>query len=451
MATNTYVALQTQTLATSASSVTFSAIPQGYTDLVLVGNYFFVSTGVRYATLRVGNGTLDTGSNYSDTYLDTYPSTPNSGRNSNNTTALFSYSHSSGVSTTASQTAIANFMNYSNTTTYKSIINRNNSGTNMVSIYGNLWRSTAAIDTIQVIAGAADFATGSTFSIYGIRAEGVSPAPKATGGAIYSDSTYYYHAFGASGVFTPSQALTVDYLVVAGGGGGSTNEAGGGGAGGLRSTVTATGGLGTLESALSLSSATNYTVTVGGGGAAAGTVGTQGSNSVFATITSTGGGGGGNGGAVGGAGGSSGGGGAYGSNAAGTRTASPVQGFSGGIGSVVNGGAGGGGGAGAVGVAGTASTAGNGGAGLELTAFATATGTGVNKYYAGGGGGGAFTGSTQSTGGAGGGGAGGAGTPTVGSAAIANTGGGGGGGGTGGAIVGGAGGSGLVIVRYTKA
>ena len=61
----------------------------------------------------------------------------------------------------------------------------------------------------------------------------------------------------------------------------------------MRSSVTATGGGGTLESPLTLVREINYTVTVGGGGVG-GTglngVGTQGSNSVFATITSIGGG-----------------------------------------------------------------------------------------------------------------------------------------------------------------
>ena len=64
--------------------------------------------------------------------------------------------------------------------------------------------------------------------------------------------------------------LIVNYLVVAGGGAGSsTDRGGGGGAGGLRSTVDATGRGGTLETALTLTPATNYSLKVGGGGAVA--------------------------------------------------------------------------------------------------------------------------------------------------------------------------------------
>ena len=71
-----------------------------------------------------------------------------------------------------------------------------------------------------------------------------------------------------AGVGKASAPLVVDYLVVAGGGGGRNIYQGGGGAGGLRSTVTNTGGLGSLETALTLALSTNYTVTVGAGGAA---------------------------------------------------------------------------------------------------------------------------------------------------------------------------------------
>jgi hypothetical protein len=442
MPTNTYVALRKETVASATDTITFDLTGiTGYNDLVIAGDY---KTATANLDVRMRFNS-DTSTNYSSYYIA--GNTGVSLGQSNTSTYIGGY-WTIGTSTN-SNASIIHISNYNKTTTFKSVLHRVSSAEKEVVATTGLWRNTAAITSVTVYSNG-NFAVGSTFSLYGISEEGVTPAPKATGGTIYSDANYYYHAFGVSGLFTPSQALTVDYLVIAGGGGGSTNEAGGGGAGGLRSTLTATGGLGSLETPLSLSSGTQYTVTIGGGGNAAGTNGVQGSNSVFASITSTGGGGGGNGGVAATSGGSGGGGGAYGSNAGGARTASPVQGFAGGSGSFVNGGAGGGGGAGAVGMNGSGTYAGNGGVGLQLVAFSTATGTGVNNYYAGGGGGGAFTGSTQSTGGLGGGGNGGAGTPTTGSSAQANTGGGGGGGGTGGAIVGGNGGSGLVVIRYEK-
>jgi len=238
----------------------------------------------------------------------------------------------------------------------------------------------------------------------------------------------------------------VNYLVVAGGGAGGKDSSGGGGAGGLRSTVTGTGGSGSLESALTLFTGTSYTVTVGAGAATtSGAIGsgTNGSNSVFSTITSMGGGAGGgwNGSIVtNGATGGSGGGGAAGG--AGTVN----QGFAGGN---VNGG--GGGGASAVGAASTVNLGGSGSGGAGGAGRTVAI-TGSNVTY-GGGGGGAGDARGTNPGGAGGSGGGGAGgQTTAGTAGTANTGGGGGGGPftNPGAANGGAGGSGVVILRYSN-
>ena len=76
---------------------------------------------------------------------------------------------------------------------------------------------------------------------------------KATGGSIsfYGDKTI--HAFTGSGTFTATEALTVEYVIVAGGGAGGTGLGGGGGAGGYRTGTTPV-------------SATSYPVIVGGGG-----------------------------------------------------------------------------------------------------------------------------------------------------------------------------------------
>jgi hypothetical protein len=277
-----------------------------------------------------------------------------------------------------------------------------------------------------------------------------------TGGTITVSGDYRIHTFTSSGTFgTNASSLTADYLVVAGGGGGGTTYGGGGGAGGLRSTVTATGRAGTLESPLTLS-ANNYTVTVGGGGAtglggynATNSPGINGNNSVFSTITALGGGGGG-GGAGNAKSGGSGGGGQDGVTPGSGTTA---QGFDGG-GSVTGGvwGAGGGGGAGSVGVSGNSGAGGNGGAGVAVAI------SGSSTTYAGGGGGGTYQGGTVGNGGSGGGGnaaASGVGNASsLGSSGTSNTGGGGGGGsalqGSLYSGVGGSGGSGIVIVRYLK-
>ena len=440
MATNTYVALATQTLSSSATSVTFSSISNGYTDLILVANTI-VPTGNTFpeCSLRFNS---DTGSNYSSTYLLGLSSSAISGRASNITYADCGYlSANSGNP----NTRIINIMNYSNTTTNKTVLVRGSSvNGNQVISYANLWRNTAAITSIDVFTQSGTYAAGSTFSLYGIAAEG---AAYATGGMVTSDSQYYYHTFTSTGAFVPKQSLTCDVLAIAGGGGGGYQQAGGGGAGGLLAF--------TSQSV----TATSYTVTVGAGGAGGTsfpTRGTNGLDSQFGALTLVKGGGGGGVGSTtapnnaGRDGGSGGGGGNpdVGTGAAGSPTSG--QGFAGGTGSSDNAtyrNSGGGGGAGGAGVSATSAvTVGTGGAGTSAYSdWASATSTGVSGNYAGGGAGGGNTAGTATAGGGRGGDA------SAGANGTANTGGGGGGGGYSGNINGYNGGSGIVIVRYLKA
>jgi hypothetical protein len=438
MATNTYVALDTRTLLSNSASVEFTSIPQGYTDLILVCNAKNQGGANYNLYAQVGNGSYDTGSNYSDTYLGGQGSSAFSGRDtsvSQMRLALFGNSNFTP--------SIIHFQNYSNTTTNKTVISRgSDAGGNVMAIV-NLWRSTSAINQIKVFAElSANLSAGSTFTLYGIANSNIG-APKAFGGTITQDATYTYHTFGASGTFTPQQSLTCDYLVVGGGGGGGGSTGAGGGAGGFRTSI---GG-----SALSVT-ATPYTITVGAGGTGvAGGNGNSGTSSIFSTITSVGGGGG--AGSGNGIAGGSGGGGGYVSGTGGAASPSGQGNTGGNAGGYASGdefSSGGGGGAGAVGGNGGLATGGLGGNGLT-SVFAIPTGTGVATYYAGGGGGGTtgFTGSTAGVGGLGGGGAGnrrGVGSPVAGTT---NTGGGGGGNAT---IsgTGAAGGSGIVIVRYAN-
>lgn len=442
MATNTYVALDKVTVATATPSVTFSSISQEYTDLVLA----ISSTDTVTLYARVGNGSVDSGTTYSRSQFFGDGTTISSGRAANVNKAYIGLS--SDVSGSP-YNIITHFQNYSNTSTNKTFLTRYNDAVIYAGIISNLWRSTAAINTITIYGDGANIPAGSTFSLYGIRAEGVSPAPKATGGAIYSDSTYYYHVFGASGTFTPLQSLSADVLVVAGGGG---SGSGGGGAGGLQTFASQ-----------SLTT-TSYTCTVGAGGSAgvfsSSTRGSNGGNSQFGALTaSVGGGGSGMRESQGsGASGGSGGGGAQSSvsiQSGGSGTSG--QGFAGSSGGGTSPGypSGGGGGAGAAGGTATSSKSADGGVGATsslISAIVYATGAGqiVNETgYIAGGGGGAINDTNSSNAGLGGyGGGGNGGVNAIGSAGQQGTGGGAGGGGNG--TDGKPGGSGVVVVRYTK-
>jgi hypothetical protein len=167
---NTYVAIATQTASGSASSITFSSIPQTYTDLIVIMNAGQASPSVNQTRLRVGNGTADTGSNYSQTILFGNGSSANSAKDSNVDYINFDYLAAPGISGDYN-TVIANFMNYSNTTTYKTILHRAGKATNGTDALVSLWRSTSAINIISLFTSAGNnWTAGSTFSLYGIAA-----------------------------------------------------------------------------------------------------------------------------------------------------------------------------------------------------------------------------------------------------------------------------------------
>ena len=433
MATNTYTALRTTTLSSSASSVTLDLTGvTGYTDLVLVINGSNPTGDDSYG-IRFNGDTTNT--NYSTTGLYGTGTVAGSFRSSNDTRL------DAGRTSTTNSTSIINIQNYSNTTTYKTVLSRGNNAGGVVIAQAGLWRvSTPAISTITVsIYSGYTISAGTTFTVYGVAAA-PAWAAKATGGTITNDVGYTYHTFTSSGTFTPSQALSCEAIVIAGGGSGGINGGGGGGAGGL------------LYGSLSVSP-TAYSITVGGPGASvSGTYaqlrGNSGTNSTFSTLTAIGGGGGGGAATVAYSGGS--GGGSVGDVGAGAGTAG--QGFAGGLGGTPEytlGG--GGGGSGGLGGNSISYDAGAGGIGSNAySSWTTITSTGVSGRYAGGGGGaGDARGGNPGGGGAGGGGAGGNGTATAGTI---NTGSGGGGAGfnNGSTMTSGAGGSGIVIIRYAN-
>jgi len=135
-----------------------------YTDLVLVVTVGNSANANRDLVLNV-NG--DTTSLYSGTTLGADSSASTSSRDSN-----FTYFRTWGSSNnTPSTSTIINFMNYSNTTTNKTMLSRANSVAWVMGAAVHLWRSTAAITSITIKnESATNFVAGSTFTLYGIQA-----------------------------------------------------------------------------------------------------------------------------------------------------------------------------------------------------------------------------------------------------------------------------------------
>jgi hypothetical protein len=158
----TYEPIATTTLGTAAASVTFSTISGAYTDLVLVMNIRGSSDVESDIGMQLNS---DTGSNYSMTRIYGQASV-GTDRNSNSTSINFGRQGGDSFALN-----IMHLMDYANTTTYKTILNRSgHAGTSSIVLANvGLWRNTAAISTITLIqTGAQNYKAGCTFTLYGI-------------------------------------------------------------------------------------------------------------------------------------------------------------------------------------------------------------------------------------------------------------------------------------------
>ena len=163
----TYTPIATQTLSgSSTTSITFNSIPSTYTDLRLVVSHKFAVTTSTGVSITFNS---DTGTNYSYTVMYGNGSSALSARatSSNNITIGNGDDVNFNI-------AIADIMNYSNSTTYKSVLARGTTPASIVSAWVGLWCNTAAITSLTFTnnsgGGAVAFASGSTLTLYGISA-----------------------------------------------------------------------------------------------------------------------------------------------------------------------------------------------------------------------------------------------------------------------------------------
>lgn len=167
----TYAQMATVTLSTPVSSVTFSSIPNSYTDLILVNQYMTSSNGGLFLQY---NGDAD--KVYSIVNLissqNTTPSTYATA--DQNYIWADTYLQGTGTITTDRPMTVSHIMNYANTSTWKTTLLRSSDVRTNDPTFGTVYagvatfRRAAAIDTINILAGGGNFVIGSTFSLYGI-------------------------------------------------------------------------------------------------------------------------------------------------------------------------------------------------------------------------------------------------------------------------------------------
>ena len=165
MATPTYTLIDSEVLASSASSVTFGSLntlAAGYKDLVLALN--ISATATAGVNLRVNS---DAGSNYN--YVWAYGNGSVTG-SSSGTLAQFSISPFSSPDTTFAGNYLVQFFDFSVTDKHKSILSRSNNANSGTAMYAGRWANTAAITSVEVFFTSNQMAVGSTLRLFGIAA-----------------------------------------------------------------------------------------------------------------------------------------------------------------------------------------------------------------------------------------------------------------------------------------
>lgn len=161
----TYEPIATTTLGSAASSITFSSIASTWTDLRVV----FVGTSSTANACRIQFNS-DTATNYSYTDLIGDGASATSSRSSN--TTYITMTPASALSTTISSLLTMDIFSYAGSTYKTALINasEDRNGSGGVGNQVGLWRSTSAINSILIYASSGNFATGTTATIYGIKA-----------------------------------------------------------------------------------------------------------------------------------------------------------------------------------------------------------------------------------------------------------------------------------------
>ena len=169
-----YESIATTTLSTSASSVTFSSIPATFKHLQIRCIVRSTTTGNDAWVLYTLNGDATT-TNYNAHYLLGNGTSAAAGSESSGGGDGNLMGRAMGSATGADNNFAPNIidiLDYANTNKYKVVRNLagqdNNGSRNLVILVSNLWRNTAAINSITFTT-ANNFAQYSSFALYGIK------------------------------------------------------------------------------------------------------------------------------------------------------------------------------------------------------------------------------------------------------------------------------------------
>ena len=162
-ATSSFESIATVTVGVGGtSSISFSSIPSTFKHLQ-IRTMSIASSGL---TIQVGNGSVDTGSNYA--WHQLYGTGSGSPAANAGTTQTFGYI-AYADSTTAPTVAVTDLLDYQNSNKYKtlrSLAGHDRNGAGFVNLFSGLWQSSSSINTITI---SGTFSQYSQFALYGIK------------------------------------------------------------------------------------------------------------------------------------------------------------------------------------------------------------------------------------------------------------------------------------------
>lgn len=165
---STYTLISSNTLSSSAASVTFSSIPSTYTDLVV--RFSARMDSASFASAMTFNS--DTATNYSRTLLQGDGASATSSFTSSVASMLISFATDKSTDTANTfsngEIYIPNYTVSANKPVGWFSPNENNAITAYIGAGAGLWRNTAAITSIT-LNGNNNFVSGSSFYLYGIK------------------------------------------------------------------------------------------------------------------------------------------------------------------------------------------------------------------------------------------------------------------------------------------
>ena len=179
LSSNSYESIATVTVSTATPTISFTSIPATYTHLqIRAMTRDARAVSINTLNFRVGTGSVDTGSNYSNHHLDgngtpPYTTGVTSAAAISATGIALMLEPGSTATANIFSSQVIDILDYKNSNKYKTVraiggTDLNGSGN--VYLVSGVWRNTGVIDIITFFNNAStDFVTGSTFALYGIK------------------------------------------------------------------------------------------------------------------------------------------------------------------------------------------------------------------------------------------------------------------------------------------